>query len=132
VFCFRRKRIEKRRFDYTRNSYRNEFTDFPSRSYSHARLVLLLVLSLSSFIDLTIAHMILVHERTTLCLDALVMAHVLIMVIVSHVGMAFLLGGLTLTLSPDTWMVHAFPIMIHIPLIQTVRCNCKYLLMSHG
>jgi hypothetical protein len=35
-FCFRRKRIEKRRFDYVRNSYRDEFTDFPPRSYSHA------------------------------------------------------------------------------------------------
>jgi hypothetical protein len=34
-FCFHRKRIEKRRFDYARNSYRNEFIDFPSRSLSH-------------------------------------------------------------------------------------------------
>jgi hypothetical protein len=35
-FCFRRKRIEKMRFDYARNSYRDEFTDFPPRSYSRA------------------------------------------------------------------------------------------------
>jgi hypothetical protein len=35
-FCFHHKRIEKRRIDYTRNSYRDEFTDFPSCSYSHA------------------------------------------------------------------------------------------------
>jgi hypothetical protein len=35
-FCFRRKRIEMRRFDYARNSYRDEFSDFPSRSFSHA------------------------------------------------------------------------------------------------
>jgi hypothetical protein len=35
-FCFRRKRIEKRRFDYARNSYRDEFIDFLSRSYSRA------------------------------------------------------------------------------------------------
>jgi hypothetical protein len=38
-FCFRRKRIEKRRFDYARNSYRNEFIDFlpctSSRASSH-------------------------------------------------------------------------------------------------
>jgi hypothetical protein len=27
-FCFRCKRIEKRRFDYARNSYHNEFLDF--------------------------------------------------------------------------------------------------------
>jgi hypothetical protein len=33
-FCFRRKRIEKMHFDYARNSYRDEFIDFPSRSYS--------------------------------------------------------------------------------------------------
>jgi hypothetical protein len=33
-FCFRRKRIERRRFDYARNSYRVEFSDFlpPSSS----------------------------------------------------------------------------------------------------
>jgi hypothetical protein len=33
-FCFRRKRIKKRRFDYARNSYRDEFFDLSSRSYS--------------------------------------------------------------------------------------------------
>jgi hypothetical protein len=33
-FCFRRKRIEKRYFEYARNSYRDEFIDFPPRSYS--------------------------------------------------------------------------------------------------
>jgi hypothetical protein len=37
-FYFRCKRIEKRRFDYARNSYRDEFIDFPSRFYSHASL----------------------------------------------------------------------------------------------
>jgi hypothetical protein len=35
-FCFRRKRIEKRRFDYAKNSYRDEFSDFLPRSYSRA------------------------------------------------------------------------------------------------
>jgi hypothetical protein len=33
-FCFRRKRIERRRFDYARNSYRDEFSDFLPRSLS--------------------------------------------------------------------------------------------------
>jgi hypothetical protein len=65
-------------------------------------LALLLVLCLISLIDLIIAHMILVHERTTLCLDALVMTHILIVVIVSYIGLIFLLEGLTLTLSPVT------------------------------
>jgi hypothetical protein len=35
-FCFRRRRIEKRCFDYARNLYRNEFIDFPPQSYSRA------------------------------------------------------------------------------------------------
>jgi hypothetical protein len=35
-FCFRHKRIEKKRFDYARNSYRDEFIDFPPHSYSRA------------------------------------------------------------------------------------------------
>jgi hypothetical protein len=65
-------------------------------------LTLILVLCLISLMDIIIAHMILVHERTTLCLGALVTAHVLIMVIIFHVGLVFLLEGLTLTLSLDT------------------------------
>jgi hypothetical protein len=35
-FCFRHKRIKKRRFDYARNSYHNELTNFLPRSYSRA------------------------------------------------------------------------------------------------
>jgi hypothetical protein len=35
-FCFHRKRIEKRSFDYARNTYRNEFIDFPPHTYSRA------------------------------------------------------------------------------------------------
>jgi hypothetical protein len=79
-------------------------------------LALNLVICLSSLMDLTIAHMVLVHERTALCLDALDTAHVLIVVIISRVGLVFLLEGLTLTLSQDTWMVHAFLIVVHVPL----------------
>jgi hypothetical protein len=85
------------------------------------RLAQLLMLCLMSLMDLTITHMILVHERTTLCLDALVMAHALIVVNISHVGMVFLLESLTLTLSPDTWTVHIFPIVVHVPLGQIVK-----------
>jgi hypothetical protein len=82
-------------------------------------LVLLLVLHVISFMDLTIAHMILVHEKIALCLDALVTAHVLIVVIVPHVGMVFLLEGLTLTLSQDTWTIHIFSILVHVPLTRS-------------
>jgi hypothetical protein len=62
-------------------------------------LALLLVLCLCLLKDLTIAHIVLVHEITALSLDALVMAHVLIVVIVSRVGLVFPLEGLSPTLS---------------------------------
>jgi hypothetical protein len=84
-------------------------------------LALLLVLCLSLLMDLTIAHMILVHERTTLSLDALVTAHVLIVVTVSRVAQIFPLEGPSPTLSQDTWTVHAFPVVVHVPLDQVVR-----------
>jgi hypothetical protein len=84
-------------------------------------LSLLLMLCLVSLMDLTITHMVLVHERTTLCLDTLVTTHILIVVIVFCVSPVFLLEGLALTLSLDTWMVHIFSIVIHVPLGQMVR-----------
>jgi hypothetical protein len=34
-FCFRQKRIERRRVEYTRDSYRDVFFDVPPQSYSH-------------------------------------------------------------------------------------------------
>jgi hypothetical protein len=86
-------------------------------------LTLLLVLRLSLLMDPTIAHMFLVHERTALSLDALVTAHAIIMVTVSRVGLVFPLEGPFPTLSQDTWMVHAFPVVVHVPLSQVVRCK---------
>jgi hypothetical protein len=65
-------------------------------------LTLFHVLCLSLLIDPTIAHMVLVHERTALSLDALVMAHVLIVVTVSCVGLVFPLEGPSPALSRDT------------------------------
>jgi hypothetical protein len=85
-------------------------------------LVIIVVLCLMSLMDLIIAHMVLVHERTTLSLDALVTVLVLIVVIIFRVGLVFLLELITLTLSPDTWTVHIFPIIVHVPLDQMVRC----------
>jgi hypothetical protein len=77
--------------------------------------------------DLTVAHMVLVHERTTLSLDTLVMIHVLIVVIVFRVGLrvglVFLLEGPSPTLSQDTCTVHAFPVVVYVPLDQVVRCK---------
>jgi hypothetical protein len=86
-------------------------------------LTLLLVLRLSSFMDPTIAPMVLVYERTTLSIDALVMAHVLIVLIITCVGLVFPLEGPFPTLSRDTWTVHAFPVVVHVPLDQVVRCK---------
>jgi hypothetical protein len=34
-FCFQQKRIERRCVEYARDSYRDEFIDFPPHSYSH-------------------------------------------------------------------------------------------------
>jgi hypothetical protein len=62
-------------------------------------LALLLMLCLISLMDLTISHMILVHERISLCLDALVMTNVFIVVIVFRIGLVLPLESLTLTLS---------------------------------
>jgi hypothetical protein len=86
-------------------------------------LALTLVLCLSSLMDLTIAHMVLVHERTALCLDALDTAHVLIMVIVSRIGLVFLQEGFTPLLSRDTWTVHVFPIIVLVPHVQMMMCK---------
>jgi hypothetical protein len=83
-------------------------------------LALLLVLCLSSLMNLTIAHMVLVHERTALSLDALVTAHVLIVLTVYRVGLVFPQEGPLPTLSRDIWTVHIFPIMVHVPLGQVV------------
>jgi hypothetical protein len=70
--------------------------------------------------DLIIAYMVLLHEGTTLSLDALVMAHVLIVVIVSRVGLILVQECVTPILSQDTWTVHVFPIVVLVPLVQTV------------
>jgi hypothetical protein len=79
-------------------------------------LALLLVLCLVSLVDLTIAHMVLIHEITALCLDTLITIHILIVVNIFRIGLAFLLEGLALTLSPDTLTVHVFSVMIHVSL----------------
>jgi hypothetical protein len=87
------------------------------------RLTLFHVLCLNLLMDLTIAHMVFVHERTALSLDALVMTHVLVVVIISRVGLVFSLECPSPTLSRDTWTVHAFPVVVHVPLGQMVRCK---------
>jgi hypothetical protein len=63
------------------------------------RLIFLLMLCLIFLMDLTIAHMVLVHERVVLCLDALVSTHALIMVLVLRVDIVFPLEVFILILS---------------------------------
>jgi hypothetical protein len=104
--------------------FRLVFTFVLHLTLSHVTcLALLLVLRLSSLMDPTIHHMVLVHERTALSLDTLVTAHVLIVVIVSRVGLVFPLEGPSPTLSRGTWTAHAFPVMVHVPVGQVVRCK---------
>jgi hypothetical protein len=86
-------------------------------------LIFLLMLHPIFHMDLTIAHMALDHEREGLCLDALVLTHVLIMVFVPCVGTIFLLEVSILTLSLVIFTVHDFPVMVHVSLVQMVRCK---------
>jgi hypothetical protein len=110
-FCFRRKRIEKRCFDYARNSYCDEFSDFLTHSFSRAS---------PHTSSCAFSHF---SHGPNHRLDALVTAHVFRMVIIFCVGPVFLLDGLVLTLSRDTRTVHIFPVVAHIPLDQIVRCK---------
>jgi hypothetical protein len=84
-------------------------------------LTFLLMLRLIFLMDLSIAHMVLVHERMDLCLDALVLTHVLIVVLVSHVGTVLPIEMPILTLSRVALTVHAFPVVVHVPLAQIVK-----------
>jgi hypothetical protein len=88
-FCFRCKKIEKRHFEYETHIVMSSLI-FCLVLTLVLHLALLHVLFLSSLMDLTIAHMVLDHERTILSLNALVMAHVLIVVIVPRVSPVFL------------------------------------------
>jgi hypothetical protein len=62
-------------------------------------LIFLLVLHLICLMDLTIAHVVLVHEGVALCLDTLVLTRILIVVFVPYLGMVFPLEVSILTLS---------------------------------
>jgi hypothetical protein len=86
-------------------------------------LTFLLVLRFVFLKDLTITHMVLVHERVVLCMNTLVSTHTLIVVFVPRIGIVFLLEMSILTLNRVTLMVHDFPVMVHAPLTQMVRCN---------
>jgi hypothetical protein len=90
-FCFRCKRMEKRHVNYARNSYHDEFINFCLTFFLVFRIVFLM--------ELTIAHMVLVHERVVLSQDAFMSSHAFILVFVPCVGMIFSLEVSILTMS---------------------------------
>jgi hypothetical protein len=92
-------------------------------SSSIFHLTFLLVLRLIFLIDLTIAHMVLIHERVVLCLDTLMWTHAFIVLFVPRVGTVFPQEVSIFTLSRVTLTVHTFPVVVHIPLTQMVRCK---------
>jgi hypothetical protein len=83
-------------------------------------LTFLLMLHLIFLMDLTIADMVLIHERVDLCLDPLVSTHALIVVFIPRIGMVFPLEVSIFTLSWVALMVHAFHIVVDVPLTQMV------------
>jgi hypothetical protein len=129
-FCFRRKRIKKSHFEYAINSYCDEFSDFPPRSYSHAPPHSYYRASphTSSRALPQFSHgpnhcsYGFGSQENRFVLRRFGYTHVLIVVIIFRVGLIFLLGLLTFTLSQDIRMVHIFPVIVHVPLGQVVRC----------
>jgi hypothetical protein len=112
-------------FDYARNSYHDEFIDFPSHSYSRA-------LPRTSFHDLSrTSSRALSHfshgpnhrscgfgsQENNFMPRRFGYGPRL------HRGDHFLLESLTPTLSPDTWTVYIFPVVVHVSLVQKLRCK---------
>jgi hypothetical protein len=130
-FCFQRKRIERRHVEYARNSYRDEFFDVLPQSYSSV-----LPHSYSRALPHNFSHALscFSHEPNhrsyglgsrennfeprrfgySPC---------------PRHGDHFLhrpdfpARGSYTDFSRDTWMVHVFPIVVHVPLSQVVRCK---------
>jgi hypothetical protein len=114
-FCFCRKRIEKMRFDYARNSYRDEFIDFPPRTSSCASPHFFhgpnhrsygYSFRENNFVPRCYSYGPRPHRGDR-----------------PRVGMVFPLEVHILTLSRVALTVHTFPIVVHVPLTQMVRCK---------
>jgi hypothetical protein len=114
-FYFRYKRMKKMRFDYARNSYRDESIDFPPCTSSRASPHLFHGPNhLSYSFGLREIDFVSRHFGYDL---------ILIVVIVPRIGTVFLLQGLTLALSRGTWTLYVFPVVVHVPLTQMMRCK---------
>jgi hypothetical protein len=138
-FCFRRKRIKRRRVEYARNTYRDEFLDLPAHSYSHVpphsysrasshtfshALPLISSCALPHFSHGSNHHSYGFGPRENRFEPRRFSygprPH--------HGGRfprrpGFPLEGPSPTLSRDTWTAHAFPIVVHVSLCQVVRCK---------
>jgi hypothetical protein len=138
-FCFRRMRIKRRRVEYARDSYRDEFFDvlpqsysrFLPRSYSRAspRTFSRALPHTSSGALPRFAHG--PNHRSygfsprenrfeSKCFGYDPHPH---RGYRFRVGLIFPLEGPSPTLSRDTLTVHAFPVVVHVPLGQVVRCK---------
>jgi hypothetical protein len=112
-FCFQRKRMEKRHVDYARNSYHDKFIDFLPHFSSHA----------PSHFSHGPNHRSYGFDSREggFFLDPLVSTHALIVVFIPRIGMVFPLEVSIFTLSWVALMVHAFHIVVDVPLAQMVR-----------
>jgi hypothetical protein len=125
-FCFWRKRIESRRVEYARDSYRDEFIDFPPRSYSHVTPRFYSRASPRNFSHALPQfahgpnHRLYGFDPRENHFESRRFGYDLR----PHRGdrfprrSGFPTGGSFPTLSRDTRMVHAFPVVVHIPLGQ--------------
>jgi hypothetical protein len=129
-FCFRRKRIL-RCVEYARDSYRDEFIDFPPHSYSHVPPRFY-----SRASPRTFSHALpqFTHGPNHRSYgfgpreNRLVPKHFCYGPrpyrgdCFPHRPI-FLLEDPFSTLSRDTWTIHTFPVVVHVPLGQVVRCK---------
>jgi hypothetical protein len=137
--CFWRKRIERRHVEYARDSYRDELIDFPPRSYSYVpprfyshaspRTFSRALPRTSSGALPQFAHgpnhrsygfgpqenrfepRRFGYDPRPHCCDRFPRRS------------GFPTGGSFLHSDQDTWTVHAFPIVVHVPLGQVARCK---------
>jgi hypothetical protein len=130
-FCFHRKRIERRRLEYARNSYRDEFIDFPPHFYSHV-LPRFYSRASSRTSSRVFPHFSYGPNHRSYSFDSRenrFEPRCFGYGPRPHRGdhflrrPAFILEGPTATLSQDTWMVHVFPVVVHVPPDQVVRCK---------
>jgi hypothetical protein len=130
-FCFQQNRIERRHVEYARDSYRDEFIDFPPRSYSHVPPRFYSRASPRTFSRALPQfahgpnHRSYGFDPRENRFEPRRFGYGSS----PHRGYrfphrpGFPTGGSFPPLSRDTWTVHAFPVVVHIPLNQVVRCK---------